>query len=121
MALALGLPFPPFFSLCGSFAPWIEDVCSSCYDFAFSRTLLLVSLSPRTQTDCRTVSERDTTTCGMSEEKMHDEKVERRSGSEQLEDGLVEDSHATKRLLSKMDFRYVFWTCGFPPSIVLGS
>ncbi|USP80166.1 hypothetical protein yc1106_07440 [Curvularia clavata] len=36
---------------------------------------------------------------------MHDEKFERRSGSEQLEDGIVEDDQATKKLLLKMDFR----------------
>jgi hypothetical protein len=42
----------------------------------------------------------------MSVEKMHDEKFERRSGSEQVEDGLVEDDRATSGLLFKMDVRY---------------
>ena len=43
----------------------------------------------------------------MSLEKMHEEKLERRSGSEQLEDVIVEDDQAAKKLLLKMDFRYV--------------
>ena len=44
----------------------------------------------------------------MSVDKMHDEKLENRSGSEQLEAGFDEDGKAVRGLMFKMDSRYVF-------------
>jgi hypothetical protein len=44
----------------------------------------------------------------MSLDKMHDEKLEQRSGSEALEAGIAgEDGGLEKRVLLKMDVRYV--------------
>jgi hypothetical protein len=44
----------------------------------------------------------------MSLDKMHDEKLENRSGSETLEAGFGEDARLAKRVLLKMDVRYVY-------------
>jgi hypothetical protein len=44
----------------------------------------------------------------MSLDKMHDEKLENRSGSEQLEAGFGDNGKAAKTLLFKMDVRYVY-------------
>jgi hypothetical protein len=54
----------------------------------------------------------------MSLDKMHDEKLEQRSGSEALEAGVAgEDGGLEKRVLFKMDVRYVLSpSC---PSLVL--
>lgn len=49
----------------------------------------------------------------MSVDKMHDEKLENRSGSEQLEAGFEEDEKAARRLMFKMDVRYVFLVTSF--------
>jgi hypothetical protein len=49
----------------------------------------------------------------MSLDKMQDEKLENRSGSEQLEAGLSDDA-MSKKVLFKMDVRYV--QPPFPPT-----
>jgi hypothetical protein len=43
----------------------------------------------------------------MSLDKMHDETLEKGSGSEQLEAGFSDDGKAAKKLLFKMDIRYI--------------
>jgi hypothetical protein len=51
----------------------------------------------------------------MSLDKMHDEKLEKRNGGVTLEAGFAsEDGKMAKRVLFKMDFRYVPL---FPPSL----